>query len=74
MTAQTSQNETFTLNKALNIQDKDLETWRPKLSEACFEALSEKCKLENLQLRPTSDPYSVFRGSRMCDFIANWKP
>lgn len=64
----------FTVQEALEVQSRQLETWKPRLSAACFAALEKRAAHENGKLRDTSTGHDVWRGSQMDDVIHNWRP
>lgn len=62
----------MTMDQALEIQSSQLAEWMPKLSAPCYVSLVRKIDLSNFAGYP--EPYEVFRGTDMDNFIANWKP
>lgn len=52
----------------LEIQLKHLEQWRKVLKFEAFEMLVMKCQEEN---KHTFDPYKIFRGTEMDNYIHN---
>lgn len=65
------QRKDFTLADAFNIQSEQLAEWETKLNFSCYVALLDKAEEAN---KNVTDPYHVFRGTDMSNFIANWKP
>jgi hypothetical protein len=59
----------FTLQKALDIQEDDLKKWKAVLNTKSYKYLLKKVNYENL--KGYSDPYNVFRGSSMSNFVQN---
>lgn len=67
-------NPTFTYQDGLNVQSKDLDRWKKKLSAECYCALEAHCEAENAKLTPSEkvDGYRVFRGNDLTGFVLNW--
>jgi hypothetical protein len=59
----------FTLQNALEIQKDDLQKWKAVLNTNSYNYLVKKANYENL--KGYSDPYNVFRGSSMSNFVQN---
>jgi hypothetical protein len=59
----------FTLQKALDIQEGDLQKWKAVLNTKSYNYLVKKVNYENL--KGYTDPYNVFRGSSMSNFVQN---
>jgi len=59
----------FTLQKAFEIQEDDLQKWKSVLNTKSYNYLVKKVNYENL--KGYSDPYNVFRGSSMSNFVQN---
>jgi len=64
----------FTYRDGLNVQSKDLDRWKKKLSAECYCALEAHCEAELAKLTPAEkvDGYRVFRGNDMTGFVLNW--
>jgi hypothetical protein len=60
-----------TLKEILAIQQSQLDKWQLRLNKKYFNALKSEIELQNSKLTPDSDPYSVFRGTSMDNFISN---
>jgi hypothetical protein len=57
----------FTLQKALEIQQEQLLEWKAVLNAKSYNYLVKKVNYENL--KGYSDPYNVFRGTSMGNFV-----
>lgn len=66
----------FTMADAYNVQLCQLANWKTKLNDECYTALAMKCAEEVTKRSEAgdNDPYNVYRGSSMDNFVANWKP
>ena len=60
-----------TLKETLAIQQAQLCRWRVRLNDKYFNALKTEIEAQNSNLTAASDPYSVFRGNDMDNFINN---
>lgn len=59
----------------LKIQKQQLEEWKSKLNDECFNALREWTKEQNMSIdysKPAT--YEVVRGVTLDNFIMNWQP
>ncbi len=60
-----------TLKEILTIQQEQLARWKLRLNDKYFNALKTEVEAQNSKLTQDSDPYSVFRGTSMDNFISN---
>jgi hypothetical protein len=69
----------FTVEELLEVQKKQIEEWKPKLSKACYNDLVQWIGAQNgmIQMRMSrgdSTMEAVKRGTSLDEFIGNWKP
>lgn len=63
----------FTVEKALKMQKGNLEQWRTRLNDECYNALVASVERSNSNLTKDATGYDVARGSSLSDFVVNWK-
>ena len=61
-------NPEFTLEQALAVQADQLRHWKKLLKPHVYEMLKEECEKKN---KNVTDPYHIFRGTNMDNFIHN---
>ncbi len=59
------------IQEILEVQSKQLLHWKSRLNETYYNALKREVNLQNNKLTPESDPFSIFRGASMENFISN---
>ena len=66
----------FTLADAFAVQTEHLADLQQKLNPACFHALLKHVQADNAKLlaQKKPDPYDVYRGCQLYEFVANWRP
>ena len=64
------QRDEFTLDDALRVQKEQILKWKPKIVPELYKAIwAEAHKLN----KNVENPYRVFRGSDIDNFIHNWE-
>lgn len=64
-------------DEIMEIAKQQLAEWKPKLSRACYAALKANCEKHwrySNKYKEQFPPLDIFRGTSMCEFIANWRP
>jgi hypothetical protein len=61
----------FTMEDALKIQNEQLAEWKGKLIPECYDALFDFATKHNFM---THNPYDLIRGKDLDGFVGRWKP
>lgn len=58
--------------RMLAVQERQLARWEERLVPAYYDALKKRVEYENSCLNEDSEPSTVFRGTSMENFVANY--
>lgn len=63
----------FSVKAALETQKQQRLEWKDKLNTDCYHALSDYLTSENAKLNEHSSGFDVVRGTKIHEFVFNWK-